>query len=490
MCCFILTKAVRANSIGRRNTLIEVFMGRPAGWMQKLTGRGAMRSPGAPSLRNEIERLFWKQIATGITSEKAAEATGVSSAVGTRWFRHRGGMPLFMSNQISGRYLTFAEREEIGLLRAKGVGVREIARLLGRSPSTVSRELTRNAATRCGRLEYRASVAQWKAELVAKRPKPAKLLTNPRLCHYVQDRLEGKVHGTNGREIVGPRHAPFKGRNKPHRRDRKWVNGWSPEQITNRLKIDFPDDESMRISHEAIYQALYIQGRGALKRELVSCLRTGRALRVPRARAQAKTWAHVSEDVMISSRPAEVEDRAVPGHWEGDLIIGLNRSAIGTLVERSTRFTMLVHLPREEGYGLIPRTKNGPALAGYGAVSMANALKKTVNDHPVELWRSLTWDRGKELSDHARFTIESGVKVFFADPHSPWQRGTNENTNGLLRQYFPKGTDLSRWGAQELQAVAHVLNTRPRKTLGWKTPAEALNEYLKSVQQSSVATTG
>ncbi|WP_371925992.1 transposase, partial [Pseudomonas sp. PB101] len=179
-------------------------------------------------------------------------------------------MPLFMSNQISGRYLTFAEREEIGLLRAKGVGVREIARLLGRSPSTVSRELTRNAATRCGRLEYRASVAQWKAELVAKRPKPAKLLTNPRLCHYVQDRLEGKVHGTNGREIVGPRHAPFKGRNKPHRRDRKWVNGWSPEQITNRLKIDFPDDESMRISHEAIYQALYIQGRGALKRELVS----------------------------------------------------------------------------------------------------------------------------------------------------------------------------------------------------------------------------
>ena len=431
-------------------------MGRPAGWMQKLTGRGAMRSPGAPSLRNEIERLFWKQIATGITSEKAAEATGVSSAVGTRWFRHRGGMPLFMSNQISGRYLSFAEREEIGLLRAKGVGVREIARFLGRSPSTVSRELTRNAATRCGRLEYRASVAQWKAELVAKRPKPAKLLTNLRLCHYVQDRLEGKVHGADGREIVGPRQAPFKDRNKPHRSDRKWVNGWSPEQISNRLQIDFPDDESMRISHEAIYQTLYIQGRGALKRELVSCLRSGRALRVPRARSQAKAWAHVSEDVMISSRPAEVEDRAVPGHWERDLIIGLNRSAIGTLVERSTRFTMLVHLPRKEGYGLIPRT-----LAGYGAETMANALKKTVTDLPVELWRSLTWDRG-----------------------------TNENTNGLLRQYFPKGTDLSRWSAHEIQAVANVLNTRPRKTLGWKTPAETLNKYLKSIQQSSVATTG
>ena len=465
-------------------------MGRPAGWMQKLTGRGAMRSPGAPSLRNEIERLFWVQIATGITSEKAAQAVGVSTAVGTRWFRHRGGMPLFMSNHISGRYLSFTEREEIGLLRAQSIGVREIARRLGRSPSTISRELTRNAATRCGRLEYRASVAQWKAELVAKRPKPAKLVTNPRLHQYVRDRLEGKVQDADGREIAGPRQAPFKGRNKPHRSDRKWVNGWSPEQITNRLQIDFPDDESMRISHEAIYQALYIQGRGALKRELVSCLRSGRALRVPRARAQAKAWAHVSEDVMISSRPAEVDDRAVPGHWEGDLIIGLNRSAIGTLVERSTRFTMLVHLPREKGYGLIPRTKNGPALAGYGAVSMANALKKTVTDLPIELWRSLTWDRGKELSDHARFTIESGVKVFFADPHSPWQRGTNENTNGLLRQYFPKGTDLSRWSAHEIQAVANVLNMRPRKTLGWKTPAEALNEYLKSFQQSSVATTG
>ena len=439
-----------------------------------------MRSPGAPSLRREIERLFWKQIATGMTSEKAAEAVGVSQPVGTRWFRHRGGMPLFMSTPISDRYLSFAEREEIGLLSAQSLGVREIARRIGRSPSTVSRELRRNAATRGGRLDYRASVAQWKAELVAKRPKPAKLATNARLHHYVQERLEGKVRDAQGREVAGPRQAAFNGRNKPRRADRKWVNGWSPEQIANRLQVDFPDDPSMRISHEAIYQALYIQGRGALRRELVSCLRTGRALRVPRARAQAKAWAHVSEDVMISSRPAEVQDRAVPGHWEGDLIIGLNRSAIGTLVERSSRFTMLVHLPREDGYGLIPRTKNGPALAGYGAVTMANALKKTVTGLPTQLWRSLTWDRGKELSDHARFTVESGVKVFFADPHSPWQRGTNENTNGLLRQYFPKGTDLSRWSDQEIQAVANTLNTRPRKTLGWKTPAEALNEYLKA----------
>ena len=218
--------------------------------------RGAMRSPGAPSLRSEIERLFWEQIATGITSEKAVEAVGVSSAVGSRWFRYRGGMPLFMSNPISERYLSFAEREEIGLLRVQSVGVREIARRLGRNPSTISRELTRNTATRSGRVEYRASVAQWKAELVAKRPKMAKLVTNPRLRQYVQDRLEGKVHGADGRKIAGPQQVPFIGRNKPHRGDRKWVKGWSPEQIANRLLLDFPEDKSMRISHEAIYQAL------------------------------------------------------------------------------------------------------------------------------------------------------------------------------------------------------------------------------------------
>lgn len=465
-------------------------MGRPAGWMQELTGRRAMRSPGAPSHRNETERRFWEQIKTGITSEKAAMAIGVSPAVGTRWFRHRGGMPLFMSIPISGRYLSFTEREEIGLLRVQGFSMREIARRLGRSPSTISRELSRNAATRGGKLEYRASVAQWKAELVAKRPRPAKLATNTRLRDYVQERLAGRVKDATGNEIEGPAQAPFSGRNKPHRGDRKWVNGWSPEQISNRLKIDFPDDESMRISHECIYQALYIQGRGALKRELVTYLRTGRALRVPRARAQAKAWAHVNEDIMISQRPAEVKDRALPGHWEGDLIIGLHRSAIGTLVERSSRYTMLVHLPREGGYGQAPRVKNGPALSGYAATTMTDALKQVVAGLPDHLWRSLTWDRGKELSDHARFTVDSGVRVFFADPHSPWQRGTNENTNGLLRQYFPKGTDLTRWDIHELQAVAHTLNARPRKTLGWKTPAEVLDGHLKSAQTSSVATAG
>jgi IS30 family transposase len=246
----------------------------------------------------------------------------------------------------------------------------------------------------------------------------------------------------------------------------------------------------MRISHEAIYQALCIQGRGALKRELVACLRTGRALRVPRARSRQNASGHVTSDVMISERPAEADDRAVPGHWEGDLIIGTGRSAIGTLVERTTRFTMLLHLPRMDGYGVEPRVKNGPALAGRGAEAVKDAIIGTITTLPEQLRRSLTWDRGKELAQHAQLRIDTGLQVYFADPHSPWQRGTNENTNGLLRQYFPKGTDLSRWKADELEAVALALNNRPRKTLGWKTPAEALNEHLLSVQEAGVATTG
>ena len=265
------------------------------------------------------------------------------------------------------------------------------------------------------------------------------------------------------------------------------MKAWSPEQIAKRLPIDFPEDKSMRISHEAIYQALYVQGRGALKRELVACLRTGRALRVPKARSRQKPWAHVTSDVLISERPAEADDRAVPGHWEGDLLIGLERSAIGTLVERTTRFTMLVHLPREEGYRHKHTVKNGPALAGYGAVTMKDALASTMYTLPANLRRSLTWDRGKELSQHAAFRVETGIPVYFADPRSPWQRGTNENTNGLLRQYFPKGTDLSRWDVEEIEAVATTLNNRPRKTLGWRTPAEAFNDHLLLVQQAGVA---
>jgi IS30 family transposase len=457
-------------------------MGRPAGWMKELTGRAPMKSPGKPSLRRDVERLFWHQIGQGLTSEDAAVAVGVSPAVGSRWFRERGGMATFMLTPVTGRYLSFEEREEIALLKTQGAGVREIARRMSRSPSTISRELRRNAATRGGRLEYRASVAQWKAELVARRPKTAKLVTNERLHEYVQERLSGEVRGLDGAPVAGPATALWKGRNKPRRQDRRWVMAWSPEQISNRLVVDFPDDESMRISHEAIYQALYVQSRGALKRELVACLRTGRALRVPRSRSRQRASGHVTPEVRISERPPEVEDRAVPGHWEGDLIIGTDRSAIGTLVERTTRFTVLIHLPRMDGWGIEPRVKNGPALAGYGAEAMRRAVAAQMSMVPQQLRRSLTWDRGKELAQHAQLKVDTGIAVYFADPHSPWQRGTNENTNGLLRQYFPKGTDLSRWKAQELQAVAATLNARPRKTLDWQTPAEAFNEYLLSWQ--------
>ena len=464
-------------------------MGRPAGWMKALTGRSLMKSPGAPSHRREVERAFWREIAKGLLPEEAAHAVGVSQAVGGRWFRHGGSMPSVDLAPLSGRYLSFREREELAILKVQGAGVRQIARELGRAPSTISRELRRNAATRGGKLDYRASVAQWKADLVARRPKTAKLVANERLREYVQERLSGQVRRPDGTAVAGPLNTAWKGRNKPRRGDRRWVMAWSPEQIANRLKLDFPDDESMQISHEAIYQALYIESRGALKRELVACLRTGRALRVPRARAKRQAWAHVTPEVMISERPAEAEDRAVPGHWEGDLLIGLERSAIGTLVERSTRFTMLIHLPREEGFGVIPRTKNGPPLAGYGAVAMKNAIAATITTLPEQLRRSLTWDRGKELSAHTALKIETGVPIYFADPHSPWQRGTNENTNGLLRQYFPKGTDLSRWSAEEIEAVAATLNNRPRKTLDWKTPAEAFDGQLLSLRQAGVATT-
>ena len=465
-------------------------MGRQPGWMTTRTGRAAMRSPGRPPVRRDVERAFWRKIAEGMSSEDAAVACGVSGPVGSRWFRERGGMPLIELGPSSGRYLSFAEREEIALLRAQEAGVREIARALGRHPSTISRELRRNAATRSGRLDYRASTAQWKAELMARRPKSVKLLGNPQLRDYVQDRLAGVVQASDGTGVLGPDTPAWKGRNKTRRADRRWARSWSPEQIANRLPVDFPEDASMRISHEAIYQALFVQARGALRRDLVACLRTGRALRVPRARARQRASGHVTDDVVISQRPAEADDRAVPGHWEGDLIIGTDRSAIGTLVERSTRFTMLVHLPREQGWGTTPRVKNGPALGGYGAESMRIALAAAIMTLPEALRRSLTWDRGKELAQHAQLRIDTDVQIYFADPHSPWQRGTNENTNGLLRQYFPKGTDLSRWNGEELAAVAAALNGRPRKTLSWRTPAEALDEHLRSLTQAGVATTG
>jgi transposase, IS30 family len=384
--------------------------------------------------------------------------------------------------------LSFAEREEIAILHAQRVGVRAIARHLGRAPSTISRELRRNASTRTYRLEYRASTAQWHAERRASRPKVAKLALNDQLREYVQDRLAGAITRPDGELVAGPE-VQWIGRRHGRRQDRRWARSWSPEQIANRLSIDFPHDESMRISHEAIYQALYVQGRGALRRELVACLRTGRALRVPRARTRDRGKKFVTPEVMISERPAEADDRAVPGHWEGDLILGLGSSAIGTLVERTTRFMMLLHLPRMRGHGEVPSVKNGPALAGHGAEAVRDAIAASITTLPEQLRRSLTWDQGAEMAQHAQLRLDSGLAIYFCDPHSPWQRATNENTNGLLRQYFPKGTDLSKHPRGDLDAVAAALNSRPRKTLGWKTPAEVLNEQLLSIQRGGGATT-
>jgi IS30 family transposase len=440
-------------------------------------GRPRMCSPGRPPVgRLEHRQRFWSAIARGLSSEGAAAEAGVSAAVGVRWFREGGGMPTVSLAPASGRYLSFAEREEIAILRARGAGVREIARQLGRSPSTISRELRRNAATRGGRVEYRATTAQWHADMRARRPKPAKLAVNAELRRYVQDRLAGVVQRPDGTMVDGPL-VRWIGRRHGRRKDRRWARSWSPEQIANRLRLDFPDDESMRVSHEAIYQSLYVQGRGALRRELTACLRTGRALRVARARVRGRGKRFVTDEVMISQRPAEAEDRAVPGHWEGDLILGLGSSAIGTLVERSSRFVMLLHLPPMDGRDA-PRVKNEAALTGHGAEAVRDAIAAAITTLPEQLRRSLTWDQGAEMAQHAQLRIDTGLEVYFCDPQSPWQRASNENTNGLLRQYFPKGTDLARHSAGELAAVADALNTRPRKTLGWRTPAEALDEHL------------
>ena len=375
------------------------------------------------------------------------------------------------------RSLSFAEREEIALECARGAGIRAIARKLKRSPSTISREIRRNSATRGGDFDYRAINAQWHADRAARRPKVSKLSLNPALRDYVQDRLSGLIATPDGIAFDGPA-VVWKGRRAVHRQSRRWSSAWSPEQIAQRLKGDFPEDSTMRISHEAIYQALYIQGRGALKRELSACLRSGRALRVPRERARNRSKAFIAGALMISDRPAEVGDRAVPGHWEGDLILGLGSSAIGTLVERTTRFTMLLHLPRMEGHGTGISVKNGPALAGHGAEAVRDAIAGTISGLPAHLRRSLTWDQGAEMAQHAQLRIDTGLEIYFCDPQSPWQRGSNENTNGLVRQYLPKRTDLKPYGQAELDAIALELNTRSRKTLEFVTPSEKFAEAV------------
>ncbi len=324
----------------------------------------------------------------------------------------------------SPRRLSLPEREEISRGIAGGVSMRCIAHKLGRAPSTVSREVAANG----GLVRYRATVAHVASRHRARRPKPAKLVVNPRLRGVVEAKLD------------------------------EW---WSPTQISSWLVAAYPDDEEMRVSHETIYQSLFVQGRGALRTELWRCLRTGRAVRRPQGRPTS-TKGQIRDMVMISERPAEVEDRAVPGHWEGDLIMGKRQSAIGTLVERWSRYVMLFPLPD-----------------GNSAEAVRTALAATVQRLPEHLWESLTWDQGKEMAQHAQFTIDTGVQVYFCDPKSPWQRGSNENTNGLLRQYFPKGTDLSAHSQHDLDAAAHSLNGRPRQTLEWMTPSDKLAEALQ-----------
>jgi transposase, IS30 family len=380
---------------------------------------------GRPRMPREVERRFWSWVRAGESVPDAARLAGVASATADRWFRHAGGV-MACSEAPSGCRLSFVEREEIACLRAAGGGVREIARQLDRDPATISRELRRVPSGR-GK-PYRASTAQADADVKAKRPKQAKLARNLVLRREVQTRLE---------------------------------QNHSPEQIAQRLRQDFPDDTEMRVSPETIYQSIYVQGRGGLRRELAKHLRTGRVLRKPRRR-DAERRGRIPGMVNISERPADVEDRAVPGHWEGDLILGkANESAIGTLVERTTGFAMLLHLPDN-----------------HGALAVQEAITAKMSELPEILRQTLTWDQGSEMTNHIQIAAATDLDIYFCDPHSPWQRGSNENTNGLLRQYFPKGTDLSVHGAGYLDYVAAELNNRPRKRLDWKTPAEALDQLL------------
>jgi IS30 family transposase len=398
---------------------------------------------GKPRVPLEVEGRFWQGIREGLRPGEAAELVGVSRGLGGRWFRDRGGVMPALGTHVRRRQLSLAERERIEDLCRDGLGVCAIARLVGRPASTISRELRRVGHdlkyARSPRLLYRARAAQQDADAQSRRPKPAKLATNLRLRREVQDRLS---------------------------------ENHSPEQIARRLMADFPDDPSMWVSPETIYQALYVQGRGALKRELARHLRSGRVIRKPR-RKEGERRGRIPGMINISDRPAEVADRAVPGHWEGDLIMGTvaSNSAVGTLVERATRFVILLHLPD-----------------GHLSEHVAEAMAQAMAELPAHLRRSLTWDQGSEMTRHPLVAEATGLDIYFCDPHSPWQRGSNENTNGLLRQYLPKSTDLSFYGKGILDQIAAELNNRPRKTLNWATPAEALSQLLS--HPPSVAITG
>jgi IS30 family transposase len=390
-------------------------------------------------------------VGAGSSILEVALVCGVPPGTAWVWWRDSGGVkPAAQRLSVGYRRLSIEEREQIHAGMEREESIRAIARGLGRAPSTIKREIERNlrhqryrprlgtrgtpgtpGRRRTRPWNYSPHRAQVSADRrAARRGRPARLAADPRLREEVQSRLDRKH---------------------------------SPEQIARRLREEFPDQPEMWVSHETIYQSIYVQSRGALKRELAACLRTGRAIRRPHRSSQERRT-RIKDMVHISQRPAEVEDRAVPGHWEGDLITGAeNKSAIGTLVERSTGFVMLLHLPER-----------------HGALEVQHAMIETMNQLPQRLRKTVTWDQGSEMANHAQITLATDVKIYFCDPASPWQRGTNENTNGLLRQYFPKGTDLSGYHPDYLRFVADELNDRPRKRLAWKTPKEALRKLLSN----------
>jgi IS30 family transposase len=385
---------------------------------------GNANSGRYPKLTPEERKRIIGLVADGMRAADVAREVARSASIVQRVIREAGGVARRLDWDPSPARLSAAEREEIRAGLEVDESLRTIARRLGRAPSTVSREVNANG----GRRHYRGWRAHRRAGDLARRPRLAKLAR----CRRLRDQVEA------------------------------WLADelWSPTQISAQLRIEFPDDPMMRVSPETIYQSLYVQGRGALRKELAACLRTGRAIRHNRSRVDR--GGRIADMVMISERPAEVADRAVPGHWEGDLIIGkAGRSAVGTLVERSTRYVMLLHLPGD-----------------HGAETVRNAMAGKVKTLPEHLARSITWDQGTEMAQHRQFSVDTGVEVYFCDPHSPWQRGSNENTNGLLRQWMPKGTDLSVLTEADLDTIAHKLNNRPRQTLGWMKPSQRLAELV------------
>jgi len=373
----------------------------------------------------EERQTIWDMREAGVPVKRIARHLGRQN-VSLRKFIADAGGKRPTPRQRSELRLSLQEREEISRGLAAGDSIRAIAEALGRSPSTVCREVNVNG----GRKKYRALVSDRAACRRALRPKRAKLAECRRLRRVVERKLEAR---------------------------------WSPEQISAWLASEYPDSPEMQVSHETIYQSLFVQSRGALRRELHSCLRTGRAMRRPKTYVKGNRIGagKIKNMVMISERPAEVKDRAVPGHWEGDLIFGKKMTSIGTLVERHSRYVILLKLPN-----------------GHGAESVRTAMTKRILTLPAQLRRSITWDQGKEMAEHVQFTVDTGVKIYFCDPKSPWQRGSNENTNGLLRQYLPKSSDLSQCSQRELDAIARSLNTRPRQTLGGMTPSQAFAEAV------------